>query len=477
MLWLALHFPLLPLEALNCRCTPEAQPAAAVVRGRIVAANGAATAAGVETGVRLSGALGLCPALAVFEREPAREIAALENLACWAGQFTPQVSLVPGATLLLEIGGCLRLFGGLASLHRKVRSAASELGFTICSSVAPTALGATWLAWGRDGTVCMDGPALHRALADLPCSVPAWDGTVQSRLAAFGLKTLAEVMVLPRAELARRIGGPPVAELARARGEVPDLRPWFAFPEKFAQSLELPAKVESAPMLVFAGQRLLGALCGWLAARGAAVAACILELQLESGMIEVALRPAEATRDEGRLLRLLRERLANLQLSAPALALALRADEIVDLPGASAPLFAGERTEAENALCSLERLRARLGDEHVYTLTARADYRPECASGRAEPQGGSALSNFRPGARPLWLLPVPRLLPEVSGRPQWGGGLLLLAGPERLESGWWDEGEALGDLRRDYFVAGNDHGQRLWIFRSAEGWFLHGLFP
>lgn len=427
--------------------------------------------------MRLSGALGLCPTLAVFEREPAREAAALDSLACWAGQFTPQVSPVPDATLLLEIGGCLRLFGGLAALHKKVRRAAAEQGFTVRSAVAPTALGATWLAWGGDRSVCMDLPTLHRALAELPCSVPDWDETTQKRLTAFGLKTLGEAMALPQAELARRVGGPLVAELARARGEVPDPRPWFAFPEKFAQSMELPAKVESAPVLVFAGQRLLGSLCGWLAARGAAVAACVLVLGKDGGgNTEVVLRPAEATRDEDRLLRLLRERLASLQLAAPVLELALRADEIVSRPGASAPLFAGERAEMGNALTSLERLRARLGDDHVYTLTAQPDYRPECATGRAEPKGDGANLVPRSGARPLWLLPVPRPLPEVEGRPQWGGGLNLLAGPERLESGWWDEGEATGDVRRDYFVAGNDHDQRLWIFRNAEGWFLHGVF-
>lgn len=460
-----------------------------MVRGRIVVADRAAAEAGVGAGMRLSGALGLSPDLAVFERQPAREAVALDSLACWAGQFTPQVSIVPESTLLLEIGGCLRLFGGLAALHRRVRGAAAEQGFTVSTAVAPTPLGATWLAWGRDGAVCMDLPALHQSLAGLPCSIPAWGATALNRLTAFGLKTLAEVMALPRAELARRVGGPTVADLARARGEVPDPRPWFSFPEKFAMSLELPAKVEAAPMLVFAGQRLLAALGGWLAARGAAVAACILELDLDGGgKAEVALRPAAATRDEGRLVRLLRERLASFELPAPALGLALRADDVVAQAGASAPLFAGERTEVENALCSLERLRARLGDDRVYTLTAEPDYRPECATGRTEPQGSTPAPNFRPGARPLWLLPVPRLLPEVAGRPHWGGGLLLLAGPERLESGWWDEGEkggeeggeeggeAAGDVRRDYFVAGNDHGQRLWVFRNAEGWFLHGVF-
>ncbi|HJS39615.1 MAG TPA: DNA polymerase Y family protein, partial [Burkholderiales bacterium] len=51
------------------------------------------------------------------------------------------------------------------------------------------------------------------------------------------------------------------------------------------------------------------------------------------------------------------------------------------------------------------------------------------------------------------------------------GDCVLLAGPERIESGWWDG----GDVRRDYYVA-ECEGALGWIFRACDGWFLHGLF-
>ena len=67
------------------------------------------------------------------------------------------------------------------------------------------------------------------------------------------------------------------------------------------------------------------------------------------------------------------------------------------------------------------------------------------------------------------------VLREVQGRPQRNGALSLLAGPERIEAGWWDG----GDARRDYFVAIDGAGRWLWIFRDPRppgGWFLHGWF-
>jgi protein ImuB len=37
-----------------------------------------------------------------------------------------------------------------------------------------------------------------------------------------------------------------------------------------------------------------------------------------------------------------------------------------------------------------------------------------------------------------------------------------MAGPERIESGWWDD----GDARPDYFVAVDHQGRWPWIFRD-----------
>ena len=52
---------------------------------------------------------------------------------------------------------------------------------------------------------------------------------------------------------------------------------------------------------------------------------------------------------------------------------------------------------------------------------------------------------------------------------------MLLSDPERIESGWWDG----ADVTRDYFVAGDGSGARLWVFRERRDWtrwFLHGVF-
>lgn len=478
MLWLALHFPQLTLEALPLRQSPSVVTA----RGRVLAADPVAAAAGILPGHKLSTALGLLPGLRACERDPVREARALADLACWSGRFTPTVSLSPPVGLLLEIGGCRRLFGGIEAIVAAVLDGCQVQGWSVAWAVAPTPLGARWLARAGAAASYESLAALQAALADLPCAVPDWPAEVVARLDAFGLRRLGELSAQPAGGLRRRIGNGPVDDLLRARGELPDPQRAFVFPERFAAGLELPSRVEFAEGLAFAAQRLFAALAGWLQVRQSLLRAGTLHLTYDDGSTSaLLLRFGEPSADEGRFIRLLREHLGRLQLAAPVEALHLDADEVVARPGASAGLFE-QATSGEGAAACIERLRARLGDDAVRSLAVHADHRPECASRSDDPAGifavktASTATSGKP--RPLWLLPAPQPLAERVDGPHWHGPLQLVTRGERLESGWWDSGEsrAAGDIRRDYFVARNSEGQWAWIFRDAQGWYLHGLF-
>ena len=178
--------------------------------------------AGVSVGQKLSTALGLQPGLAVFERAVARETQALESLACWAGRFTPSVSLSMPAGLLMEIGGCRRLFGGAPAIVEAALAGCAAQDYSVAWAAAPTPLGACWLAQAARGAIYEPLAAMQAALADLPCDVPGWPVEVQDRLGSFGLKRLGDLRALHGAGLRRRIGNGPLDDMLRAWGEIPD---------------------------------------------------------------------------------------------------------------------------------------------------------------------------------------------------------------------------------------------------------------
>ena len=450
-------------------------PSAVVERGRVLVGDVAAQRAGVVSGIGAAAARALSPGIVLLARDRLREEAAMRTLACWAGGLAPRVSMTAD-TLLLEVGTCLRLFGGLERLHAAALDGVAAQGFSVACAAAPTPLGAEWLARLRPGVRCDDAGVLGRQLDGLPAT--ALPDNAAAALARFGAHRLGEARRLPAAALARRIGEESVRLLGRAYGECPDPRPDFAFPERFALPLQLPAAVDDAAALLFAARRLTAALAGWLAARQAGVREAVLRLQHRRDETRVELRFAELTADGGRIEHVLRERLERTALAAPVEALCLEAAQVDALPARNRSLLDDTRTGQEAIGALLERLGARLGEERVYRVAAHADHRPECATRRVRLLGKYASCVPPPLPRPLWLLETPEALPEVDGRPYRRGPLTLVAGPERIESGWWDGGEQAGDVRRDYFVALARDAAWLWIYREcrAGGWFLHGVF-
>jgi protein ImuB len=375
---------------------------------------------------------------------------ALPPIAAWACQFTPRVSLEPPQELLLEVQGSLRLFGGFESFKRDLAAGLSRLGYPFSFATAGTARAALWLSRGEG-----------EAFEALPVGVTRFDAEF---FKSIGISTVGELLKLPREGLGQRCGARLLAELDRALGAVPEPRAFFLPPPSFAAKLELPAEVAHAAGLLFGARRLLVQLEGLLTAQQAGIRGFALRLiHSEAAATTVQVALASPARDAERFAQLLREQLEGLKLIEPVEAIGLEASDFVPLHGRSIGMFGDPATEAEGWARLVERLRARLGHDAVYGLATQPDHRPEHAWRRVEPGEWDPREFRQPGPRPLWLL-EPKKLNE--------GEAVVLAGPERIESGWWDG----DDAKRDYFVARLANSSLAWVYREAGEWYLHGLF-
>jgi protein ImuB len=473
MHWIAIHLPELALQVfLRGSASPEVL---AVTEGRrVLAASTAAQALGVHAGLGVATAQAVAPDLVLKPRNDDSERAALHEIALWAGQFTPQISLAPPDGVLLETAASLRLFGGMTALWQRIETGLTDLGFAARIACAPTPLAAALLARaGHNGHA--DKSQVAAALATLPIGLLDLDGEVEDTLSAIGARSLGDCLRLPRASLARRCGPGLLQTLDRALGQASDPRPWFIAPASFAARAELGWPTESTEPVLFIARRLLAGLAGFLTARHGGIERFDIELEHEARPpTRLAIELASRGRDERRFLDVLREHLARLTLDAPVLAVRLAAAEIHDLAGLSRDLFDDGRRSRDACARLLENLRARLGDELVSGVRAVPAHRPEFAWANAEPGLRQKLESLC-GSRPLWLLEPPQALPESDGGPRWDGPVALLTGPERIESGWWDG----SDCCRDYYVGSGPRHELLWLFRERHqpgGWFLHGLF-
>jgi protein ImuB len=434
---------------------------------------------------------------------------ALAALSHWALQFTPRVAQVEEA-VLMELRASVRLFGGAAALCARVAAEALELGACSLSLGAPTGLAALALARAGHPGLEAEAVAAEPAGAALLCGV--LDGLELHTLSAVrphlptllrtGCRTLGALRQLPRGGLSRRFGAQLLLALDQAYGLRPEAWCWLALPESFDLALELPWRVESAPALAQAARQLLLALCGWLTARqGGATAFSVywahdvMRSRAAGAGGELTLRTAEPTRDGLFLQRLLAEHLHRTELRAPAGALGLRLLQWQPLAPSSAELLPAGQAPGEPLSQVLQRLSARLGVERVCRPLLLADHRPEWMQRwlgvQEAPPRAAALppAQATPLPQPGFVLAQPLRLVLKDNRPVYQGPLQLVAGPHRVEGGWWHrlegeagrDGGASGHVQRDYWLAWSAHAGLLWIFQTrladdASAWYLHGSF-
>lgn len=486
-MWIAVHLPLLALETFRPRWS---EPGRHVVieREQVVAMSTEAASVGVRLGMRRGGVSALAPELKLHERDPAREQAAWNEVALCLLQYTPEVALAEEASLLLDVSASLSAFGGRLALCRLVRASVGALGFTLQLGAAPTAQGAWLLARAprtRSQPIrrrVLRLPAMTARLDALPCTLLPELRPYQDWLEGIGCRTLGELRKLPRAGLQRRSSKAVLQALDRAYGEAPELFEWVAAPPTFSARLELPDRIEHAEAVLFAARRLILQMIGWLVARQLAVSRFVLSLEHERGRLAIAPTPleitlAEAVWHEEHLMRLLKERLGRLELSAHVIALRLEATQVEAMLPPTAVLFPEPGGTAADYHRLLELLTARLGDECVLAPAPQADHRPEISNRWLPATTPFVIAGAKRNIlRPFWLLEKPIALIVREHRPFYGSPLRLISGSERIECGWWDGRLAV----RDYFIAQGAESACYWVYRERADeeacWFLHGLF-
>ena len=500
-LWFCVYLPRLPLEALS---VSEDVSGASSGKGqannrtdfraiveeqqgihRILLPDARAAEAGVLPGQSANAALALLPELELELRNPLCEQQALETLATWLEQYSSFVSIVAADVLLLEIAGSLRLFGGLKTLGREIVAGFEQRGFDVSPAIAPTPLAATWLARGGRRACVHEFEKLLPALRNLPLDCLDWPQTALESLTGMGIGNVGDCLRLPRDGFAKRFGASRLLELDRALGRLPDPRPSWRAPERFLGDHEMAEEQDDSQYLLAICHELLVSHENFLLERQLGTQRLRFTFfHLKARATRLLLGSATAERLADRWFDLLRIRFERLALPEPVIAIRLEGGRTQALETGTGPLaFTGRpKSETTYSMTQLaERLTARIGAGAVYRVSSAADHRPQLAWRKSTALAGKtvdvASTARRDPRRPLWMLPEPVLLEAEQGWPRHRGRLTLREGPERLETGWWDE----QGIARDYYTAIDPRGVRLWIYRDRKPrcdvvWYLHGIF-
>lgn len=454
-----------------------------------------AASRGARPGARLTDARALDPRLVAIPADPDGDRALLERLARWAGRWSPLVEVDGVDSLRLDVTGVSHLFGGEDGLMADVTRRFARAGLTVRLGLAPTAAAAWALAFCRPGRCGQEDPS---DLNPFPVAALRLEADIVRTLNRLGLKTIGDLLALPRLALARRFrGGQDVVErLDRLVARTPEPLTAIASPAQPRALLRMEEPAAHGEAALQALDHLVPRLAKALQQRRLGVRRLTLTgFRVDGSSGSVSAGTALASRDPGHLRRLLADALANGAGFDPGFgidAFLLEADRTEPL-GADQGSLVEEPDESRHIAVLVDRLTVRLGPRAVRWPISCDSHLPERScrwvSGSALPTGRPARSK----ARPQRLLDRPEAIDVIYATPEglprrfvWRKMVHDIAraeGPERIAPEWWRQPSTA--RLRDYYRVEDGEGRRYWIFREgvagdgrggAPGWFLHGLF-
>lgn len=487
-----------------------ARPLVLTVEGRhgllIHAVTPAAAARGARAGTRLTDARVLDPTLEAEAADVAGEAAWLRAAARWAGRWSPLVEIDGANGLRLDLSGVAQLFGGEAALLAQIERSFAARGFAARAAAAGTA-GAAWAlarylphsppGRGRGLAEGRQGEGLAALLAPLPVAALRLSPEANRTLVRLGLKTIGDLVGVPRTALARRFGKEdhPLDALDRALGRKPE--PLTALPEDSPPRAVLPFREPVTHPE--AGAQALGPLVERLAAQLQARQLGARDLRLvgyriDGSLTQVGVATSIPTRAPDHLLRLLGGALERTGLDPgfgiDAIALEVRWWERLESAQGG---LAGEEQAGAAVAALVDRLSVKLGPDKVRRPVAVDSHLPERAAGWVAGIESNPSPLRKEGFRVTRLLDRPEEIAVIYATPEglprrfvWRRKVHDIAraqGPRRVAPEWW---RARSNARlRDYYKVEDSAGMRFWIFREgvagdgrggAPLWFVQGLF-
>jgi len=547
----------LPTDRLTRR-SPElaGQPLAVVATIRsarqITALNDEAARLGLRATMGLADARAMYPQLVAIDADDDADAATLNHIADWCDRYTPLVGLDPPDGLFLDISGCAHLFGGEDGLRRDLIRRLAAHGFHARAVIADTP-GCAWAlarygvssSFADDETTSRSAPppergrstrearrvgvnmpsftqppsptlplsgggSEQRALLPLPLAALRIDPDIAAPLAQTGLKTIGDVIDLPRAPLAARFGQDFVRRIDQAFGRedepiVPRLPvPSFLVEQRFAEPIGREEDVLGTIL------HLAHELARAMERHGKGARRLQVALFRTDGkVVRIEIGTSEPMRDPARIQRLFLDRLAVLGDEAdPGFGfdvIRLSALAVESFEAVQTGLAGGD--PAREIAHLIDRLMARFGAERVQRLVPQDTHLPELASiavpantarSRTETAPHAAaqealFQDSRIPTRPIRLFerpePVEAIAQVPDGPPvqfKWRHvthDVAYAEGPESIAMQWWRTDQGL-PVTRDYFRIETRQGARVWLYREGiyqdrdnpPHWFLHGIF-
>lgn len=457
----------------------------------ITAVSPAAETQGIKAGMVVADAKACVPHLQVVNNRPGLAGRLLKALGLWCIRYTPVVAVDQPDGLLLDISGCVHLWGDEQTYLMEIANRLGSKGYQVRMAIADT-IGAAWAVARFGTTPVVESGTQRDTLSVLPVAALRLSTETLQRLHKLGLYTIGSIMHIPPAALRRRFSSELLLRRKQAFGEETEYLTPLQPIEPYTARLPCLDPIRTATGIEIATQRLLEILCKRLLGEGKGVRQVALTgYRIDGKTVQVVISSSRATVNIEHLFKLFTLKIPQIE---PALGIELfvmQALKVEAADPAQEALWGGVPGLEAAALAELlDRLAGKSGCRAIRRYLPDEHYWPERAIKQAMVLDEKATTPWRiDRPRPTRLLPRPERVVASAPIPDYPPMVFRYKGkvhqvkradgPERIAREWWlDTGE-----HRDYYYVEDEQGQRYWLFRSGhynddcpQQWFIHGFF-
>jgi protein ImuB len=481
---------------------------------------------GLHVGQFLTDAQILCPNLITKEEDIFAENFFLKTLQRWAGKFSPLVTIESQTALILDITGCVNLFGGERNLLNKIEQDCINMKLTVKMGLADT-IGAAWAlaryeastnpmhrtgdsidqearatrsrSYKRNLENYLDlkpvtgalSPNIRIALPGqtktilsfLPVSALRLSKKENSELSCLGIHTIKDLEILPRGSIERRFGFNILRRLDQAIGRQSEPISPSVPNTHFGVRIAFPDPIGLEEDIMIAIKRLLSSLEEKLIQNGSGIRRLTLQLYpCDRNIKSIEIGFAQATSNMKSIISLLKLKLEKIDLVFEIDCIRIYANEIEFLHLKQKNIyFNKEKTVDKNItidvafLDLISRIGARVGLKNITRFGPAESNIPEKSANIFAVAWSKPIiewpNNFL--ERPLHLFKPEHIILSCLERPpktfRWRSRdfiILYSRGPERIAPEWWLDDQNWRTGVRDYWKIITVTGEALWLYQA-----------
>ena len=338
---------------------------------------------------------------------------------------------------------------------------------------------AAW-AWAHygEGGVLPGRPECVEPLNRLPVAALRIDAAVADNLVTLGLTTIGQVSNLPRAPLVKRFGQHLLDRLDCLFARAPEPINPRQQPAPWRSRANLAEPISTRDAIDNVVGRWLEALCKLLEGEHLGARQLALHCYRVDGDVQtIRIGTSSPNRNPKHLARLFKDPLGGVMPGFGFEYFVLEAVAADPYSAEQARLDAAGQNGAGFAQL-IDRLQVRLGPRSVFRQEPVSRHTPEYSVTRVSPAARYAAEMPRLQPRPQRLMQPEAIELESTGDAfTWRRirrRIAAAVGPERIRGEWAHDG--MDVVTRDYYRLEDEAGRRYWVYRSVDGWFMHGVF-